>query len=189
MRVRIAQLSNNEPIYLPKQTTKARQTQADFITALLTLLTERPFSSLRVIDVVNKAGYARRTFYHYFQSLEDVLTTYLNQLTCSLFSQLAQKNHQQFTEIVFYFFNFWQQHRQVLLLLQKNQLLHLLERAWLDNLQHSALASLPTKNASYLQNFAIGGTFAMLINWLNHGATKSPTEMVQIALDIKQHLT
>lgn len=158
------------------------------IRSLLTLMREKPFASITVIDLVNEAGYSRRTFYRHFSSLEDVLRLYINGLTLELFTYLGQGRNMAFETVVLRFFSFWKRQAPFLWLLQRNGLLYQLQASWLGNIDQSLLSQLEVRNLDYVERFSLGGMYALLSLWIDQGFSKSPKEMSLIGAEIRKHL-
>ncbi|ETY72620.1 hypothetical protein LFAB_17115 [Lactiplantibacillus fabifermentans T30PCM01] len=181
-------MTQNETVKKHVRTVQIEQTKQDFTTALLQLMADQPLDKISVAAVVTRAGYARRTFYRHFTTLDDVLRAKIDALTLLLYQQLAHSHTFSFEETVQTFFVFWQPHQDLLKLLAQNNRLYLLEDSWSNNLADSQLSTIAMAHADYFQQFALGGMFAMLKHWVQQGATESPQAMVTIATAIRQHL-
>lgn len=164
------------------------QTKADIRQAMLEMMQDQPFAELKIGTVMTKAGYARRTFYRHFDSLEDVLTESVDILIVELYDFLKQQQSTSFSEAVYWFFSFWNQHRDFLRLLQKNQRLMLVIQSMTQHLSESPLVQTDLQGMTYAQHFAIGGMGQMLITWLERGCVEEPAQMVSVAQKIVRHL-
>lgn len=164
------------------------QTKTDFAIALSQLMAEKPLARISVAAVVARAGYARRTFYRHFATLDDILRERIDELTNELYEELAQPKAASFEIIVQKFFQFWEPHKVFLRQLANNERLFLLEQSWALNLGASQLTTIKVPNADYLQRFALGGMFALLVYWIEQGGHESPQAMAKIATSVREHL-
>ncbi|CAJ1188126.1 TetR/AcrR family transcriptional regulator [Companilactobacillus nantensis] len=181
-------MNKNETVKKHIRTAQTNQTKQDLVIALIQLMNNKPLTKISVGDVVMRAGYARRTFYRHFSTLDDVLEQKIDELTLNLYQYHNQSPSQSFEETVQIFFLFWKQHQNFLLQLADNDRLYLLEESWSNNLVSSQLSNISMADADYFQQFALGGMFAMLRHWIQQGANESPQAMVKIATAIRQHL-
>ncbi|MFC6182030.1 TetR/AcrR family transcriptional regulator [Lactiplantibacillus daowaiensis] len=181
-------MAQNKTVKTHIRTAQINQTKQDFMTALTQLMADKPLVKISVAAVVTRAGYARRTFYRHFTTLDDVLRQRIDELTLLLYGQLSQQHTILFEETVQTFFSFWEPYQDFLKLLAQNNRLYLLEESWRKNLAASQLNELTMAYADYFQQFALGGMFAMLSHWIQQGAKESPQAMVTIATAIRRHL-
>ena len=177
----------NETVSCHSRTAQVKKTEEDITEALLQLLATTPLKDLTVADVVEKAGYARRTFYRHYDNLQDVLVNYLGQLTRQLFEILGE-GEVTFPKMFQRFFAFWEKHYSLLTVLKKNHLFYLLQQSWVDNLEYSRLTKDDLKNSGFGHAFALGGMFAVLETWVNTGGKFDSVTMAQVAKQIQAHL-
>ncbi|HAT53922.1 MAG TPA: hypothetical protein DCW31_01510 [Lactobacillus sp.] len=182
-------MNENETNKRHRRTAQIRHTQQDFVVALNQLLANKPLNKITVTNIVARAGYSRRTFYRHFLTLDDILIYQLNELTIELYELLSKQPSLPFKKVVLLFFEFWWPYRALLNQLRYNNRLYLLANSLTNNLSSSLLSKIKKPDTDYLQQFAIGGMFAMLTHWVQHGCTKSPKEMSKIAQEIQFHLT
>ncbi len=182
-------MTENETDKRHQRIAQITQTQQDFVMALSQLLTTKPLNKITITDIVTRAGYSRRTFYRHFITLDDILIYRLDGLTTDLYELLSKQKDLTFNQVVLSFFEFWWSYRELLEQLSRNNRLYLLADSLTKNLSSSLLSQIKGANTDYLQQFAIGGMFAMLTHWVQQGTTKSPKEMAKIAQDIQIHLT
>lgn len=181
-------MSVNEQIKKHKRIKQIQKTKDELAIALIQLLKNKKLNQLSVQEVTQKAGYARRTFYSHFDSLESVLTYHINKLTLDLFDFIRSNAHHNFSEMVKTFFTYWVNHKTFLDILDKNECLILLEKSWQRNFMYSELEKSNIKNFYYAQAFALGGMYSMLISWVKNGFQTSPQDMGHEAQEIFKHL-
>ena len=161
--------------------------------ALFELMKEKPYKEITITEVSEKADLARRTFYRHFETLDDVLN-YTMQTTFEQFAIFLSSQQQQMDvpTYVRIFFEYWEQHKWFLQLLQKDNLLFMLLQRFMpavrDNL-HDDVTNIPNAEIlEYVFYFASGGLWNLLVKWLEDGTTLSPKEMENIAENIIEHL-
>lgn len=64
-------------------------TRAQLLQALLTLMTDQPFSSITVQQISRHAGLARQTFYQHYHSREELLLDYVDTVFAEFYEDIA----------------------------------------------------------------------------------------------------
>lgn len=167
---------------VPTNSSVKIQTKQDYVTALFLLMKTQAFESITVSDITRKAGYARRTFYRYFQSRKALLTFYIDQCTLDVLNELSNKKDQTLEEAIIIFFEFWLKEKNRLLLLQQRKQLNLFMESWQTRLLNQSRSS-----TRYDKQFIIGGLFTLLVAWVQAGAIQSPQEMATYSRIIKKN--
>lgn len=158
------------------------------VESLLDIMDEKNYTKISISEVAEHAQLSRRTFYRHFDSIDDVLVYYLTKIS----RELADKFYlgviagNGFEDFVMIYFEFWNKYKELLRLLQKNQLLYLLQETVLPNLLNS-LETDSNENNNYLFCFLFGGIHNMLIMWVEDGMRKSPLQMKDVAKMISNH--
>lgn len=182
---------NENVTHKPHQRTKQiTRTQEDFITALFQLLASKPIGKVSINELVERAGYSRRTFYRHFNLLEDIIKLKLTALVLGMFDSLrSMDKHTDFTDLVTVFFNYWQPHQRLLIILHQQGLLYLLRQVILHKITDSKLAEdlQGDPYSAYLQYFGLSGMFSLLEVWVAYGCKQAPQEMGQVAQKIKEY--
>lgn len=175
-----------------QRTRQIVKTQADFTVAAFQLLEKYPLDKISIEMLVKRAGYSRRTFYRHFRSVIEIVQIRLTNLVFQMFTSLRNIDDREnrFYHLVVCFFNFWQPYRDMLKILQKQELLYLLRQITLQNIQNSRLSEILASDpdADYLQYYGLSGMFSLLEMWVEHGCDKSPSEMGEVARKIKNYL-
>ncbi len=165
--------------------------------ALLTLLEKCPYSQITIGEIAEAAHIGRRTFYRYFKTKDDVLE-YISSELMDRFADTVLKNHAtNLKDISKSYFEFWENHIDILLLLKKAHLLYFIE----DNLpaliqqvavktKHASREDLARLSAeeielySYMFHFRIAGFWKMTTLWCSETPRKTPEEMSELMLKI-----
>lgn len=154
----------------------AEQSKAKLIKGLLIIMEHYDFSEITITQIAQEAKLSRKTFYRLFSCKEDVINAFFNAIFQDCVAQIkAQQIHDYWSVITFYF-NFWEQRKTLLLLLQKNNLLTLLFEGvyqhsfeifeFIHSKETAAYFSIPLP---YLLAYSIGGIQSMLLKWIESG--------------------
>lgn len=163
-------------------TEKTVQRQEWIENGLLELMQQKTLDEITVTELCRRLKLPRRSFYRYFQDLEDVLDSALNRLI----QQMVILNRVPELEEIRENYEFWLQHRQVLDALHRSGMTDKLFDYTLRFSDTSAIGRYlddETKQADLGREasmFIIGGSIALIISWYAEGFTKTPEEMAKI---------
>ena len=108
-------------------TRKEKQSGQCISNALSGLLEQKAYHDITISQIAQKAYIGRRTFYRYFQTKDEVMR-YTISLLMDDFADTLRKNHaEDLKGISQSYFAFWENHIDMLLLLQKQHLLYFIE--------------------------------------------------------------
>lgn len=159
--------------------------------ALLKLMTEKAFNSISITEICARADLSRRTFYRLYESKEDILEKYADSLCEAYFQLFKEEKDLSLTNVAVIFFSFWKNHKDFLLILQKQNLLYLLLFRF-----NKLLPDIYTKYKShmlhledklsieYVAIYNAGGFWNLLIKWLEDGCVKTPEDMAAIVSEV-----
>ncbi|WP_243156368.1 TetR/AcrR family transcriptional regulator [Clostridium sp. C8-1-8] len=165
----------------------AEQSKRWLVKALIELMQEKPYSSISVKEIADKAQLSRRTFYRNFNIKEDLLTEYANYLFKEYMDALKELTNLNISDLFIVYFKFWNNHLKELKLFKKNHLFYsLMEQI---NLFISHFNTIPNvkwhdydnqAEEEYISFYNIGGLWNVLSNWIDHEDRESPEEMSKI---------
>ena len=173
------------------------QTKKLIIEALYELLDKKDYHDITISRIVDKAALGRRTFYRYFKSKDEVIE-YSTNLLMKEFADIIVLNHAETQDsIIESYFKFWENHIDILLLLNKAHLLYFIEDNLLPLIYEVALktghindktnkAKAKEEYEKYKYSFSIklGGIWKSTIIWALEDPRKSPKQMSRIINDI-----
>ena len=158
------------------------------VEALFTLMETERFSSISVLQIVEEAGVARMSYYRNFESKEQVIEAYVDQLHSELIAQSekgeadAQGTDGLLDEktLVRGF-----KHSLERMRVEKRKILALINAGFATTLQRmmdgyleERLGDMPARSIErYELYFASGALLNTLVNWLEQGAKEPPEEM------------
>ena len=153
---------------------------------LLRLMQEIPFEQITVLDVAQRQGIARKTFYRYFPNKQACLEGLLDRTIYECSILVLQKTDENGTEREHYegWLSFWKERQDLLNAILRNRLDHLLV---------DRLAAYTQKEDPYVVRrltspamacdedilyFYLWGQTAMLLKWCAEGFSRPMEEMV-----------
>jgi AcrR family transcriptional regulator len=147
--------------------------------ALLELLAVKPINDITIQDIADKSGYTRVTYYRHFNSLEDVITYYLD----SYADEYLYEHPMDFDtlpprEFVTRFFTHFLEPKakNTLEILKKQNLLPLLKK----NFDKYMLLSKKNDHSEYGYLFVAGGLFNVYEKWVENGYKESPEQLADM---------
>ena len=169
------------------------QTRQWLVEALLALLaTKKSLQNISIAELSEHAQIARRTFYRYYHSKEQVLTNYLDRLIQDYISKLQTAKLTNFEDLVNLFFQYWSQYTEPLKILQDaNLLVFILQRSYDKLLAAYTTVMAPwhvtgsnQRQITYDSRFIVGGLYNIFDEWLKGDYQEMPVnELVTTALN------
>lgn len=157
--------------------------------SLLRLMKTESYREITVSQIAGAAGLARRTFYRCFDSVDDLLGYILQEL-CDDFAHalVSRLTSSDIREVVRLYFAYWQQHKELLLLLRRNGMLYLLLERVMPQARREIRGAFGSdspggheaEELEYASYFTAGGAWNLLVKWLDDGAEKTPEEMADV---------
>lgn len=161
------------------------------VNALLQLMIEKSFKDITVKEISERADLVRRTFYRNFNSKEEILHYYSEQLINEYMELLKIENELSLYNVSRVYFEFWSQHIDFLRVLKENNLLVFLLNKYDEYLPmlHKILRSehlkdYPEEYAEYYVTFNAGGFWNVLLKWISEDPVKDPSKMAEIINDM-----
>ena len=156
------------------------------------LATKKSLQNISIAELSEHAQIARRTFYRYYHSKEQVLTNYLDRLIQDYIIELQTAKLTNFEDLVDLFFNYWSQYTEPLKILQDANLLVLILQRSYDKLSAAyttVMAPWHVTNSNqrqitYDSRFIGGGLYNIFDEWLKGDYKALPVnELVTTALN------
>lgn len=165
----------------------SEQSKKWLVEALFELMKEKPYNTITVTEIADKAQLARRTFYRNFNVKEDLLSEYTNYLFEDYIKSIQENKNLTFGNVLITYFEFWNNHIKELELLKQNNLFYLIiemanlfipdlnkivEAQWHDYANQV--------EEEYICLFSIGGLWNVLSKWIDNKEREEPKEMAKI---------
>lgn len=161
---------------------RSRQQMAQ---ALLKLMEQYPYREITVTQITQEAGLSRKTFYRLFSDKDEVLDLTFQGLYQVYSDRVRAARPEHYWDVVRLFFDFWEERKDLLSLLQKNGLLpRVLDRSYHYAMEVFALVRSPetvealSPALPYLLSYSVGGLHGMLLKWAQEGMTVPAGELV-----------
>lgn len=164
----------------------ALQSKEWFMDALFDLMKKYSYDSITISQLCRKADLSRRTFYRLFHSKEDVLDAKLHLLILEFLTSLPQEHPLGYMDMADSYFKFCYQHKEYLLILKHCNLLHTIFSKLQASIPEICKQIPRTDNEvchshalPLINAFGLGGLNTMLLEWITHDMSESPSEMTQ----------
>ena len=156
------------------------------------LATKKSLHNISIAELSEHAQIARRTFYRYYHSKEQVLTNYLDRLIQYYIIELQTAKLTNFEDLVNLFFQYWSQYTESLKILQDANLLVLILQRSYDKLPDAYstvmapwhITNSDQKQITYDIRFITGGLYNIFDEWLKGDYKAMPiNELVTTTLN------
>ena len=158
----------------------AVRSQTEITEALLALMKKYPYGEITVKQIILEARLARKTFYRNFSSKDDVLRSLIKEKLSRYFDIVNSAESDPLTTI----FEFADRNRELLMLLAKNDMMHVMlscTNEYLPQMRDSRLSALHPSvplfeglDEEYLMAMNIGAVWNVLALWVQRGMTDDP---------------
>ena len=157
--------------------------------ALFEKLAVYELDEISVSEVVAKAGVSRNTYYRHFSTKRSVLTFYIEELLREYLLGVEERGRSDVEGILNYYFSFWGDRKEYVVLLRRRQLLDLA----LDVQRKKFLEALPRSDLPWhgvagvdetlVDLLFVGGMWNILLHWLDRGMDPKASEVVRTFLE------
>jgi len=164
-------------------------TKESIFTALMILMEQKNFKEISITELTKKAGVSRMAFYRNYNQMEDIITSYLNELFEEYSKQILGLEKIDNYESLRLYFSYFRQHEKLIANLINSNLSNLiLERCveyfhWLS-CEIVCKKSYSSTKERYTIEFIAGGLFKVLIEWAKSGMKENNEDMAELVCDI-----
>lgn len=160
-----------------------RQTRMHIGDTIVSLMNHKELSKITVSEIAQKAGISRMTFYHYYETKENVLTDYLAEMISSFIEAREEKGinkrlhsfeHLNFALI------FFSDYKQFMLQLYNNGCYHILIQG-VNEFLYSQYGK-EYERAPYHLYFYTGALLNVFLEWLKNGQEESSEDLARLIL-------
>jgi len=150
-----------------------------FQVTLLTMMKKAKYDDITVTALCKEMDIPRKTFYRYFDSLEDVLILIIDEALTEAFL------HLEVTTDLVGFFAYWKKRKSLMDVLEKSGISHLLMDHIYRRLQSGRLKDGPSDKELKYSGY-IAALMTMLITWHHAGMKRTPEEMSTLVKEMFQ---
>ncbi|MDD6808473.1 MAG: TetR/AcrR family transcriptional regulator [Oscillospiraceae bacterium] len=163
-------------------------TKESIFQALMILMKKKDYQEITVTEITKKAGVSRMAYYRNYESKEDILTTYLDDLFQDYINTISKNMGPDMSEVYIGFFEYFRAQEDFLKMIIKAKLNSLLLEKF-DEYMNFVLNLIflqvePSAVNKYELHYAAGGIYKVLMEWIRGGMKESDKEMASII----QHL-
>lgn len=162
----------------------ALRSQGEITEALMTLMRKYPYSEITVKQIILEARLARKTFYRNFDSKDDVLYSIMREVLREYFEIVDRKRG----EVLPTVFSTAEKYRELLLILDKNNMLHMTLyciNKYLPILRCEKMTGsnpfirlFDGADPEYLMALNIGAAWNVIALWIHKGMTDEPGKVM-----------
>ncbi len=163
------------------------KSQRWLVDSLINLMKQKSFYKITIREIAEKAELDRRTFYRHFNSKEDILNHYIDNLYNEYLSSLHNQSELTIYSLAKTYFSFWENHLDFLFIINQNNLQSFLlskYNKYLPQIYKTLKSEMPITESSiqfqYALAFKTGGFWNILFEWANNGARQKTHEMADI---------
>ncbi len=164
------------------------------IESLIDLMQIKKIDDISISEISENAEISRRTFYRNFTSKEDVLDGYFEVIFADIRERIDRLGDGiDCISSLRIIFRLCYEHKDFFFALSKSNMLGFMLQKWntalpiLHSLFIDRIKKFPqtkdTKTLEYLLSFNVGGTFNMVLKWIDEGMAIPPDEMADIVED------
>lgn len=160
-------------MYKVCKTEKSMERQKLFQTTLLTMMKKQRYQDITVTSLCKEMDIPRKTFYRYYDALDDVLFASMDEAITRSFLYLEVKVDLEG------FFTYWQNNKYFLDILEKNGLSPLLINRIYEKFNEGVAngENVMFSNRDLKYSGYIAAIMTMLVSWHHSGMTQTPKEM------------
>lgn len=163
------------------------------INSLLKLMHQKPYNQISIKEIMENADLSRQTFYLNFNSKDEVLNTYLEQLVKESFSIMPEEKFNYTHKDLFSTpFHYWDKHSNIIELLLKNHIVFALHDIFIKTLAEHAKEKIPNLiegpdyKLRYFIEFLAGAFLNVIILWINDGKIIPVEELADMLFNLSQ---
>lgn len=159
------------------KTEKSMERQRLFQTTLLSMMKKIKYQDITVTALCKEMEIPRKTFYRYFDTLEDVLTLIIDDTLTEAFLNLEVKADLEG------FFTYWKKRKPLLDVLEKSGMSSVLVNHLYLRLENGRLREEPSDNEMKYAGY-VAALMTMLVTWHHAGMKRTPEEMSDLVKEI-----
>ena len=173
-------------MYRIKNDRRSERSVESMYDALRSLIREKPYTTISVRDIVERAGVSRSTFYRNFDVIGDILHMQCDQvfdeLAAYLTSYRRETDSHEHGDMLVPILRFFYLHSEIIDLLMQANRIDLFQRAFRTRSQpiQARLAAdeeIPLDYVAYVAEVRINVLIAILTHWVSTGKRHAPDEL------------
>lgn len=164
-------------------------TRESIFGALMILMEKKRLQEITITEITQKAGVSRMAFYRNYNVVEDIITTYLDELFDDYAKGVSVFERKDGLESIAIYFTYFRKHEKLIKNLIGSNLTNLIfERgvAFLRSVSENMLCNKPniTQKEAYQIEFYAGGFYKVMIEWVRRGMKESDDDMAKMLYEL-----
>ena len=152
--------------------------------ALIQIMETKILSDITILEIVNKAGVSRSSFYRNFDDKEDVINYYIDFLFDESKKEENPYSPHHLKAFLIEKFSLIKENKIFFLSLKKNKLLHLLYQQANQNTTKNICSYKLNENNRYQSAFFSAASIGVIIEWIHNNLEESEEDMANIFIDL-----
>ena len=153
------------------------------IDSLFALMQKKKYEDISITDITNKAGVGRVSFYRNFNTKEDIIRTWIYNVTEDFLTNSNISFEKDTLEDYFIkLFTHLEKFKIETTLIYKADLFNLLK----DEFDNRLITIYKSKYTDYKSYFIAGGIFNVYYYWLKNGCVETPSEIANKLINLMQ---
>ena len=164
----------------------ANRSKEMIVDAMLTIMKQYDYREITITQIAQEADLSRKTFYRLFRDKEEVLMHLFESLYQECIGQLKKREVQHYWDVVQCYFDFWEERRDILMLMKQNHLLlTLFEGAYnysfqvFEYVRSREIVNKLDTQLPYLLAYSVGGMHSMLMKWVEDDMTIPSSVLIE----------
>ena len=177
-------------MYKKCKTKFSRQRQKEILDSFVDMLNKTPLEKISVTGLCRHCGIPRKAFYRYFESLDDVLLCWSDQISDELSSRINTKelfNKETALQNLIMFFEYWNTNRDTIKIIRKNKLSQniFMRMTELASTTYDKLSdNIETEQARFQMYMLLPALIATLYLWDDNRYILTPKELAKTTFNM-----
>lgn len=155
-------------------------------TALLSLMETKLLRDISISEIAEKAGVSRNAFYRNYNSKEQIIEQYIQDVTVGFYQNKDDENSISRKNYLINLFTHLYNQRKLIEKVRKNNLSYMLESVFID---YTKKVTKKFSNNKYTDYYIGGGFYALTMQWANSGYKETPEEIADILTNIQSNIS
>lgn len=156
--------------------------------ALMSLMEGKELGELTITEITRRAGVSRMAYYRNFESKEDILRSYLDDLFLNYVNTLRINGDFSFQSFILTALGIFRKHHTLMSEIKKENLESMLINqfeGYLDMLSSVIYREIHSESGylSYYSSFLAGGVANLILRWIGEGMLQSDAQMQRMIMD------
>ena len=168
-----------------RKNTTSEMMMAYIAEALVVLMQHKPYTSITIGEITEKAGVNRSTYYRHFETKEAIIRFYLDAIMNEYLDKFKKKSGAVYKDYMSIMFDTFYSHKNALLAIHKAGLSLQLSEILMKHFHFDEIELHAPLIQQFKASYHIGGIYNNMLLWFSHDMKETPSEMTRIAMSYK----